>query len=397
MNRREFSKTVGLGATGMIAAVRAGDLVAEPIRVAAVDSGAAKKAGNVERIDRAHRKEWAKTHFRGFENILMASFTPDMKGLDEAGIRLDVRQSIAHGFFSMLCAPPALSVPEMKRFIEVAVDEANGRISVGLALQAPTEAEMFDVLSHAEKVGCQHILLDLPRQGSAQELIQYGRKFCQRTNLGVYLWMASVHNFNRFHPSGIPYEVFDALADEPNVIALKVGNMDGAVIFDLLDRYNDRMLIGALMPNLMPLAIRAYGQQWSGAWTVEALQSPEKPYATEFFNLMMGGKYQPGMKLYWDHVAPGFGQMMKLLGRYAASGGHPWEHFKYYQFATGGNGGRYRKDPEFPDLPPVGAADMAAMKAAFQMVGVPVTRTSDEAFPVGRLNYEKGARGGTTG
>ena len=392
MNRREFSKTVGLGAAGTVAAIRAGDLVAEPLRMAAADTGAVKKAGKAARVDRAHRKEWAKEHFRGFENILMASFTPDLKELDEAGIRLDVRQSIKNGFFSTLCAPPGLTVPEMKRFVEIAVEEANGQISVGLALSAPTEAEMFDVLAHAEKVGCQHILLDLPREGSADELIAYGRKVSRATNMGVYLWMAMVHNFVRFHPNAIPYEVLDALSVEPNVIALKVGNMDPAVIFELLRLYNDRMLIGSLTPAIMPLAIKAYGQQWSGAWTVEALQSPEKPYATDFFNLMMQGKYDPGMKLYWEHVAPGFGQMMKLVGRFAAQGGHPWEIFKYYQFATGGNGGRYRVDPEFPKLPPTTAEDMAAIKASYKMIGVPTTETPDDAFAGGRVNYEKGIR-----
>ena len=123
------------------------------------------------------------------------------------------------------------------------------------------------------------ILLDLPRQGTAEELIAYGRKFASATNLGCYLWMAQVHNFARFHPSTIPYEVFDALADEPNIVGLKVGTPDPAVIFELFQRYNDRMLIGALMPDIMPLTVKAFGQQWSAAWSVEAIQSPEKPYA----------------------------------------------------------------------------------------------------------------------
>jgi 4-hydroxy-tetrahydrodipicolinate synthase len=340
-------------------------------------------------VDRKHRKEWAREHFRGFENILLASFTSDLKELDEAGIRLDVRKSIEHGFFSSLCAPPALTVAEQKRFMEIVVDEAAGRISIALALHAPTEAEMLDVLAHAEKAGVQHILLDLPREGSAEDLIAYGRKFARATNLGVYLWMATVHNFARFHPNAIPYEVFDALADEPNVIALKVGNPDPAVIFELMQRYNDRMLIGSMMPNIMPLAIKAYGQQWSGAWSVEAIQSPEKPYAVDFFRLMMQKEYDPAMKLYWQHVAPGFAGMMKLLGRHMASGGHPWEHFKYYQFLTGGNGGRYRVDPEFPNLPPVGPEDKAMIQANYKMIGVPITTLPDEAFAQGRVNYER--------
>ena len=68
MNRRDFSAAVGLGAAGAFA-----------LGVAPLDGAAAAKTGRPpEKVDRAHRKAWAKEHFRGFENILMASFSPDL-------------------------------------------------------------------------------------------------------------------------------------------------------------------------------------------------------------------------------------------------------------------------------------------------------------------------------
>ena len=88
--------------------------------------------------------------------------------------------------------------------------------------------------------------------------------------------------------------------------------------------------------------------------------------------------------------------MMKLLAPHMASGGHLWEHFKYYQFLTGGNGGQYRVDPEYPNLPTVSAADKAMMRAGYKAIGVPTTTLPDEAFQVGRVNYEKGVRQGIT-
>ncbi|GIK56774.1 MAG: hypothetical protein BroJett015_24370 [Chloroflexota bacterium] len=36
-------------------------------------------------------KQWAKENMKGVENTLFPSFTPDMKHLDEAGIRWDVQ------------------------------------------------------------------------------------------------------------------------------------------------------------------------------------------------------------------------------------------------------------------------------------------------------------------
>lgn len=55
-------------------------------------------------IAKQELKRWAKEHLKGVENTLFPSFTPDLQELDEDGIRLDVRQSIAHGFTSMMCA-----------------------------------------------------------------------------------------------------------------------------------------------------------------------------------------------------------------------------------------------------------------------------------------------------
>jgi len=80
-------------------------------------------------------KKWAKEHMKGAENTLFPSFTPDMKELDEEGIRLDVRQSIAHGFFSMMCATETgLTLEESKRFVRIAADEADGKILVTTSL-----------------------------------------------------------------------------------------------------------------------------------------------------------------------------------------------------------------------------------------------------------------------
>lgn len=381
MKRREFSRLV-VGAAGL------GGLMAlsgpGARRVAAMSTTRV-----AESVDRAHRTEWAKEHFRGFENVLVASFTPDLENLDEAGIRHDVRTSIRHGFFSTLVAPASLSNEELQRVMEIALDEANGEISVAFALHQGPEEQMLKQLEDAERAGCQHILLDTPKQGSQDELYNFVAKWSERTNMGIYLWMAQVHGFDRFHSSGIPYSFFDRAADLPNVIALKVGAMDPAVMYELFERYNDRMLIGALWPNIMPIGIRKYGQQWSGAWTVEALQSPETPYAVDFFRLMMAGHVEEGMKLYWNHVAPGFGAMMKLMGRYMASGAHPWELIKFYQFVVGGNGGQVRVDPEHPDIPPVSPEDMAFVRGVYKKLGVQTSDLPNEAFPIGRANWRK--------
>jgi 4-hydroxy-tetrahydrodipicolinate synthase len=396
MNRREFSQAVGLGAAGLASGVVAG--VAHAAAAGSSSAAKPKAAGGSalhsgRGVARADRKAWAREHFKGFENILLPSFTPDLKNLDEAGIRLDVRKSIEHGFFSTLAPAIALTPAEYRRFLEICVDEAKGRISIAVAGEGGETGPMGrQLLKDAEAIGASHMILSLPPTGSAQDLIRYGTEMSEATNMGIYLWMAQIHDFKRFHPSRIPFEVFDALADLPNIIALKVGDPDPATIFHLFDRYNERMLIGALMPNIMPIAVKAFGQQWSGAFTIEALQTPEHRHAVDFFDALRDGRCEPAMKLYWDKVAPAFGAMMKMMGPLMPAGGHPWEHLKAYQFLGGMNGGRMRPDPHQTNLPPLTAKDVDGPRGLFRQLGMNPTDLPFEAMQVGRLNYEKGVR-----
>src|ERR1700726_4427341 len=85
MNRREFSKTVGLGVLGAGASPLFGTAVAANTPVVAT-------------VSKNDRKEWGRQHFKGMENFVLPSFSPDLKELDEQGIRNDVRPAIRQGF-----------------------------------------------------------------------------------------------------------------------------------------------------------------------------------------------------------------------------------------------------------------------------------------------------------
>ena len=70
MNRRRFSQSFGLGAIGAALA---------PV----------SRAADVSRPARSEKKEWAREHLKGLGGLILPSFTPDFKSLDEDGIRLD--------------------------------------------------------------------------------------------------------------------------------------------------------------------------------------------------------------------------------------------------------------------------------------------------------------------
>lgn len=103
---------------------------------------------------KSEMKSWARENLKGIENTLFPSFDPELKALDEDGIRLDVRQSIKHGFFSMMCATETgLTMDEAKRFLEIATDEAGDDILVTTSVILNSFEENMELVEHAGKVG----------------------------------------------------------------------------------------------------------------------------------------------------------------------------------------------------------------------------------------------------
>jgi len=131
-------------------------------------------------IRREERKEWARHALRGLENALMPSFSADLTELDEEGIRWDVRTAIAHGFFSTMCAvETGLTLAEQKRFVEIACDEARGRILVSFTLLQDSFEDSLELLAHAERCGASHALLGYPpafRPEKPEEIVAATRR-----------------------------------------------------------------------------------------------------------------------------------------------------------------------------------------------------------------------------
>jgi len=347
-------------------------------------------------ISKAERKDWARAHFKGYENIFMPSFTPDLKALDEEGIRHDVRQSLKHGCFSVFAVPLGLAPHEEKQFLEIIVDEVQGRMSVGLPIMAPTLEDCLGELQMAEAVGCTHALIHPAHTFHADttdDLYKYYRTLIDSTNLGVALWATDGQQFANLHPSNVVVDVYSKLADLPNVVALKLmTTLELPTVFELCEKMHKKVLIGGVHLGLMPFLAKHYGMQWSGAWTIEALQSPERPYMVEYMQHLQAGRFDEAAKVYW-HVKPGYNALFQLMSPMLPKGVHPFTHLKYYQWCTGGNGGLLRDpwDPNEKDFP-LNPAERTAMKAGYRTIGIEPRADSDECFVVGAAAYARGVR-----
>ena len=383
MDRRSFHKAVGLSILG------AGAI--GPARAWAAPDGG---GNSVRRGAGEDHKAWARKHFRGMENLFLPSFTADFAQLDEEGIRADVRQAARQGFFSTLPVNLGLkSRDESRRLLEIVADEARGKILVTAGVGGRTFDEQVDGLRFAERAGASQIFLSLQRAETEAQVVTAARRLIEATDLPIVLYGQPDDEFIRFHPSGLPLDAFDRLASLPNVIAVKFTQvMNLATAYELAARVSDRLLIGPVHLEAVPLLASRHHVQWSGQWTVEALQSPERPYGVEFIDHIGNGRMKEALEKYWI-LHPAYQAFYELQGPPLRLGGHPWCHQKYYQWLTGGNGGLLRDLGESAArVPPLDAVGRRAIREVFKTVGIGTVDLPDEAFMVGNVAYHRGTR-----
>jgi len=356
-------------------------------------------AFQAESVGRAERKDWARERFRGLENLLMPSFTPDFKDLDEEGIRLDVRNSIAHGFFSVTATGLGLSDDERQRFMSIVADEARGKILVGGGVGGTTLAENIEAIRFAESIGCSHLLVSprvIPANGD--ELYDWFRQISEATDLGLVLYINQAAGYLQYHPSRVAMDVFDRVADLPNFVAAKLTMpINPVTAYQCCEALGDRLLMGVVNLDLAPMLARDFRVQWSGAWIVESIQSPERPYGTEFIRLLGEGRICEANEIYWQ-MEPLYRAVYDLQAPLLRKGAHPWAQMKYMQWCVGGNGGLIRDDAPGIEsqariMPILDAESRQQIRETYRAAGIE-PREGDEEFLVGRAAHDRGVRPG---
>ena len=363
VNRRHFAQYLGAGAMSATALIRRS-------RAAA----------------RSEKKEWAHEHLKGLGGLILPPFTPDFQSLDEEAIRHDVRHSIRQGFTSCTVSPNGANAAQTRRMWDLVREEAAGKIGMGA---------LGGDFAYLEKLGCSYSMIAYPRGADAHtedEVYAQFRKLIDSTSMAIVLYGSPVAALRRFHPSGIPLNVFDRLADLPNVVGIKLTHpMSAATAFEICERLADRIVIGPCNFDHIPLLAKTYKNvQWSGLWITDALQSPEKPYAVEMMDLVIKGRMAEAMKVYWQ-MQPLIQGIYDLQAPLLLHGSHPWAHMKYFQWITGGNGGLLPLKPA-PYLPALDGPGRELIRSNFRKAGIVPVDAPEEEFVAGKIAYAHGVR-----
>lgn len=388
MNRRDIFKLAGAGA-GLGLASCSGQ--AAP----AVETSTGPRAVDTS----TPQRKWTSENLVGLSHLIFPTFKEDFETLDEEGIRNDVRNGIALGFSGVL---PMINWtlpddPRWEAYHRIVADEAKGKQSLHGIVASNADNDIA-LMKRLEKLGAELILLASyhPVDISAEDLGAQMERRIRSTELPVMLYAALTtgRRFKHLGPSGQPIEVFDRLADLPNVTAMKVSHpVSLTSTQQLCQTVGDRVFVGPVNLDFVPLLARHHTIQWSGQWNAEAVQTADDQVGNALLAACASGDFETADQIA-TRMQPVVEQFYEVQAAAIAGGVHPYQHNRYYAWLSGGNGGLVPAPAGagHASVPVLTAKDRAAMRAAYAASGLQVTDAPEEQFVVGRAAWERGVR-----
>jgi 4-hydroxy-tetrahydrodipicolinate synthase len=212
---------------------------------------------------RGEARDWARQHLRGVINVIIPSFTSDLRHVNEPAVRHDVRKQLEHGFDgALLVSEVSITQPEYRQFCEIAADAARGRQLFFHHSSWSDLEQAVAALRIAEETGAECVLLSYPPNfypQSENDVYEYTRAICDATSLGVMLFPMFLWGFSpRIHPSDIPARLIRRLLDDcPNIVAIKAeGGFPGIMgVIECHRLFGDEVVISCpIEADFIPLA-----------------------------------------------------------------------------------------------------------------------------------------------
>lgn len=288
-------------------------------------------------------KDWAREHMKGVCNIIMPTFTSDLRGLNEAAIRHDVRRDIELGFWgALVISECGTTKDEYKRFLDIVLDEAKGRLHAVLHGSFDTPEDVISMCHYAQEAGASALLLSYPPTfypKTDDDIYDYTWHVLDSTNLATILFAIHQWNFDRVHPACLSTPLVDRLADAPNAVALKCegGGPGNGSLVEILEACSDRLLISDPRESSSPGWVKFFGMQWMGTSNFEYFGGSVPKYFAE----MHKGNWQDAMETYWK-IHPARTARLVDMQSFAGANFIHRASWKYQGWLNGFNGGPLR-------------------------------------------------------
>lgn len=331
--------------------------------------------------ERSEAKDWAREHMKGVCDVIIPSFRSDLSGLNEAGIRHDIRRNMELGFWgALLVSEVDMTKDEMREFMEIAVDEAKGRHYFVLHGTFDTPKEQIAMAADAKAIGINAVLVGYPNSfypKTEAELLDYTRDLCDNIDLAVVLFAAHHWNFTRLHSSAFPLEVIRQCAQAESVVAVKyeVGRPGAVGTYECFKALKkSRVLVSDPFEPNAPIWTDLFEMPWMGTSNYEYYGD----LVPRMLDALNNGRREEGMELYWK-IQPA---RVARLAEQATFGGANFIHrylWKYQAWLNGFNGGPLRQP-----VMKLSDPQMRRMADALQRSGIADAPSDFSSFFVGR-------------
>jgi len=327
-------------------------------------------------------RAWARDNMKGVSNVIIPSYTNDLRRINEKGVRHDVRKNIEYGFWgTLLVSEVAITIDEYVQFVEWAHDEAGSRQKLVFQAGFNTLEENIEAALRSEKAGTELALLGYPQTFYAttnQDIYDYTKAFCDATNMGVILFPVPTWGFERIHPAGMsPELVAQMVKDIPNIVCIKseAGMPQPAGFVQTWKRHGHEVVVtfpiegeALLLASLVPMQFM--GTNNSGYY---GNMTPK------MFRMAQEGHFEEMMTLYWQ-MHPARTAYATVRNNYRGGSGmiHRME-WKYQCWLSGYNGGPMRS-PTMKILD----RNMRVLRDGLVKSKLPVTGDPDSEFFIGR-------------
>ncbi len=254
-------------------------------------------------FDRNDARDWAKEHLRGVANVLIPSFTADLSGLNEAGIRHDIDRELECGFTgALMVSEVAMTLEEYEQFYEWSNDQSRGRLDLILHAAFNTLEENVAAAHIAERHGGELALLSYPPNFYAEspdDIFDYTKAFCDGTELGVILFATGLWGFSRVHPADIESALIRRIIDAcPNVVAIKAegGRPTIMGVVECARLFGQEVVISCpLESEMIPLA-QVLPIQYSATSNTEYFGRT----IPDVYAMLQKGEFEEATRVYWQ-------------------------------------------------------------------------------------------------
>jgi 4-hydroxy-tetrahydrodipicolinate synthase len=317
---------------------------------------------------------------RGVCNVILPTFTSDLRRLNEAAIRHDVRRSASLGFWgSLLASECGASRDEMRRFIEIAADEAPAGHRLVLHGSFDTVDDVAEMCRFAESHGCVAVLLSYPLTfypKTSDDIVAYTEAVSRASALGIILFAIGFWGFRRLHPSAFPPDALVKMARLDTVVALKYecGQPGTGGMVEVQKLLGRQLVITDPFEHNSPVWVDAYRMPWMGTSYYNYFGDRVPAY----FRLMHEGRWDEAMTIYWS-LQSCREAYQALRGTLAGASLVHRLAWKYMDWLNGFNGGPIR----MPHMR-LNGHQMRLLRDGATHAGLGVTTDSDDQFFVGR-------------